>query len=154
MDNFTYAWMEYIDLGTETELGIYNNKRRSLFGSWLDFIGEEPIEKYNDTNNPNHSLYWRINPDRTVSKVDLLQISDGDNERIVAQTKFKDCNSFVSTVFLVIDHNFTRDLLATPILFETMLFGEDDDDQQRCSTYAEAEQQHLDVIFDVIQERE
>jgi hypothetical protein len=58
----------------------------------------------------------------------------------------------VSTVFLGIDHNYTREGL--PILFETMIFEcEDDNDfgpsidyEARCSTWAEAEQQHQEAI--------
>lgn len=50
----------------------------------------------------------------------------------------------VSTVFLGIDHNFLGK--GPPILFETMVFGgEHDEDQQRYSTWDEAEAGHKEV---------
>lgn len=50
----------------------------------------------------------------------------------------------VSTVFLGLDHSFGS---GPPILFETMIFGgEHDQDQWRCSTWEEAEKQHAAAI--------
>lgn len=47
----------------------------------------------------------------------------------------------ISTVFLGIDHNFSFD--GDPILFETMVFGgELDQEQKRCCTWEEAEMMH------------
>lgn len=49
----------------------------------------------------------------------------------------------VSTVFLGVDHQFGEGM---PILFETMVFGgEYDEDQERCSTYDEALKMHYRV---------
>ena len=62
-------------------------------------------------------------------------------ERIVAQTMIGTVR--VSTVFLGIDHSFT--LEGPPIVFETMIFADDDwagIDQWRYATYDEAEQGH------------
>jgi hypothetical protein len=46
----------------------------------------------------------------------------------------------ISTVFLGLDHNFFG---GKPLLFETMVFGgENDEYQNRCSTWEEAEAMH------------
>ena len=55
----------------------------------------------------------------------------------------------VSTVFLGLDHNFFRDEGSEPLLFETMIFGQIEDEteyQIRCSTWEEAEKQHEEAI--------
>jgi len=58
--------------------------------------------------------------------------------RIVEQTNIGDIK--VSTVFLGIDHSFNR---GKPILFETMIFGGDEDGyQERYSTWDEAVDGH------------
>jgi hypothetical protein len=52
---------------------------------------------------------------------------------------------FVSTVFLGLDHNFSRK--GPPLLFETMTFlDEHSVDCYRCSTWSEAEAQHRRVV--------
>jgi hypothetical protein len=54
----------------------------------------------------------------------------------------------VSTVFLVMNHNHFG---GPPILFETMVFGGPmDQEQRRCSTWAEAEAQHWEVVENAI----
>jgi len=59
-------------------------------------------------------------------------------ERHVAETQVGPV--LVSTVFLGINHSFGR---GPPLLFETMIFGMDDNDYQvRCSTWDEAENDH------------
>jgi hypothetical protein len=46
----------------------------------------------------------------------------------------------ISTVFLGLDHNFFG---GKPLLFETMVFGGDNNEyQNRCSTWEEAESMH------------
>jgi hypothetical protein len=56
----------------------------------------------------------------------------------VAQENIGDVR--VSTVFLGMDHSFGE---GPPLIFETMIFGgEHDEFQDRCSTYAEAEEMH------------
>ena len=60
-------------------------------------------------------------------------------DRHVEQTMIGDVR--VSTVFLGINHNFGR---GPPLLFETMIFGGVHDGwQERCSTWVEAEAQHV-----------
>jgi len=67
-------------------------------------------------------------------------------DRIIKQTEVND--SKVSTVFLGTNHSFNGE---PPMLFETMIFGgEHDSYQERCSTWAEAEEQHeraINLIF-------
>ena len=51
----------------------------------------------------------------------------------------------VSTVFLVFDHNFGES--GTPVLFETMVFIGDEDEQcERCCTWDEAVEQHERIV--------
>jgi len=58
--------------------------------------------------------------------------------RVVRQETFDGVT--VSTVFLSLDHNFSH---GKPLLFETMVFGGvHDQDQERCSTWEEAEAMH------------
>jgi hypothetical protein len=46
----------------------------------------------------------------------------------------------VSTVFLSLDHSWDED--GPPMIFETMLFSDGDEDMERCSTWEQAEAQH------------
>lgn len=61
--------------------------------------------------------------------------------------------SWVSTVFLGIDHGFAALLnneVAPPVLFETMVFGGPvSDEQRRCCTYDEAVEMHHQTCMDV-----
>jgi len=61
-------------------------------------------------------------------------------DRTVKETMIGDVR--ISTGFLVIDHGFFHDA-KKPILFETMVFGgELDEEQDRCCTWEEAEIMH------------
>lgn len=65
--------------------------------------------------------------------------------RRVAYTEVGDLR--VSTVFLAIDHQHGG---GSPLLFETMIFGNDHrgelEYQDRCSTWEEAEAQHKEAV--------
>lgn len=53
-------------------------------------------------------------------------------------------NVYVSTVFLGLDHSFGE---SKPLLFETMVFGGDlDSEQERYSTWKQAEKGHQQMI--------
>jgi hypothetical protein len=74
-----------------------------------------------------------------------------DNRR-VRSTWIGGGRLWVSTVFMGIDHNFHDE--GPPILFETMMFDEEMDDQRtmRCATWDEAEMQHqvmVDMALDL-----
>lgn len=63
--------------------------------------------------------------------------------RYVGKTDLPD-GSYVSTVFLGLDHNFS---IGLPILFETMVFGgKHDSYQERYSTWEEAELGHQRAV--------
>jgi hypothetical protein len=68
----------------------------------------------------------------------------GHNDRHVGRTAIGPLD--ISTVFLGLDHNFFG---GEPILFETMIFGFDDDDsyQTRCTTWEEAEMMHRAAVL-------
>ena len=63
-------------------------------------------------------------------------------ERRVAYTEFTNEVS-VSTVFLGLDHNFFG---CPPLLFETMIFGADEDYQERYATWDAAAAGHAAVV--------
>jgi hypothetical protein len=68
---------------------------------------------------------------------------DGNNRK-VASTMIG--NVRVSTVFLGLDHNFSPH--GDPLLFETMIFGgEHDQYQDRCTTWEQAEAQHVEAVL-------
>lgn len=76
-------------------------------------------------------------------------------DRRVAKTSIEP-NVFVSTVFLGLDHSFME---GRPILFETMVFGDGEEDtmMERYSTWDEAEKGHKDMIErvkEIIKKRE
>lgn len=57
----------------------------------------------------------------------------------------------ISTVFLAMDHSFGH---GPPMLFETMVFGGKlDEDQDRCSTWEQAEKMHKDMCERVRNEK-
>jgi hypothetical protein len=68
-------------------------------------------------------------------------------ERRVAKTTLSD-GKWVSTVFLGLDHNFTRK--GRPLLFETMVFPKRGDnnelDMDRYSTWSQAEKGHKKMV--------
>lgn len=67
--------------------------------------------------------------------------------RIVKQTQVGP--ALVSTVFLGLDHSFSMDPDAQPVLFETMIFGLDDEDggwMTRYCTWEEAERGHETTV--------
>lgn len=81
-------------------------------------------------------LWYKLNPDKTVETCTLEESAmDHNKNRIVMQETLVGC--LVSTIFLGFDHRYDD---GPPILFETMLFYENDMEeyQKRCSTYAEA----------------
>ena len=70
---------------------------------------------------------------------------DTDRRR-VARTQITD-DTYVSTVFLVVDHRLYGD--EKPVLFETMVFSsseECDELMSRCSTWYEAEEMHEQMV--------
>ncbi len=68
----------------------------------------------------------------------------GLNKRVVARNEFFGGEVAVSTVFLGLNHDWGG---GPPLLFETMIFGGSHADEQwRCSTYAQAEEQHKKAL--------
>lgn len=75
-----------------------------------------------------------------------------DEQRRVAKTHI-DTDEYVSTVFLGLDHNFTGE--GPPILFETMVFGgEFDEEQVRYATWDEAAEGHEQMVARLMRGRE
>lgn len=90
--------------------------------------------------------YYFLDGKRAVPTENILEWAKTfeNKGRIVAATILPD-NSRVSTVFLGLDHSFG--IGGPPILFETMIFGGPHDGyQERCSTWDEAEAQHLEAV--------
>jgi hypothetical protein len=79
-----------------------------------------------------------------VLEPDLLKWSIwmADADRIVFQTEVP--GGLVSTVFLGLDHQWGK---GPPLLFETMIFRDGETCEcERCSTWLQAEAQHLRVV--------
>lgn len=81
--------------------------------------------------------YYILESDHSVTPTDDIMVWGGfldSKERIVSQEIIG--NAKVSTVFLGLDHSFGGPI---PILFETMVFGgEFDNEQERYATWDEA----------------
>jgi len=73
-----------------------------------------------------------------------------ESDRHVAITRVFDV-AIVSTVFLGIDHNFCQLQGREPLLFETMVFWENEGgyEQDRCSTWRQAERMHARMVREV-----
>jgi hypothetical protein len=88
-----------------------------------------------------------------VPEPDLLTWAESFEhcDRHVAKTRVLDLCE-VSTIFLGIDHNWSRE--GPPVLFETMIFWGGDrsgslgdaQEQCRCCTWAEAEAMHAEAV--------
>ncbi len=72
--------------------------------------------------------------------------ADGDARRVAHTTITTDRGRVeVSTVFLVIDHSFSR--TGPPVLWESLVFGgPEDQDMRRYRSRAEAETGHVEVV--------
>lgn len=80
--------------------------------------------------------YWRLDDAGHPQPVDdiLQMMSWADEGRITDRTEIGDV--LISTVFLMIDHNFTG--MGPPVLWETMVFGGKLDGEQERYTSVEA----------------
>lgn len=89
-------------------------------------------------------VYGGIDSPEYLAATKWLWGNDSRN-RIVAQVQ--DGEIMVSTIFLGIDHAFGN---GPPVLFETMIFGEEAGDlngyQERCCTWDEAVEGHSKAV--------
>jgi hypothetical protein len=90
--------------------------------------------------------FWTLDSENNTVPCDEQEWSKiiNDPRRIVAQDYVNE--ELVSTVFLGLDHGFDSERV---LLFETMIFasGKDyDETQWRCSTWAEAIEQHAEAL--------
>jgi hypothetical protein len=91
------------------------------------------------------SDFYILDADHNLIATDVVTWAEWFNDpgnRRVAETELG--NVLISTVCLGLDHNFFG---LTPLLFETMVFVKDDGHETyRCSTWAQAEAQHAEVV--------
>lgn len=102
-----------------------------------------------------HNDRWILDGHVPVPCVDLRewgQWFEVHENRRVARTMIGERGIVVSTVFLGLDHNFGES--DVPLLFETMIFDTDDEDeyQVRTATWDEAEKAH-EVAVQIVEER-
>ncbi len=99
-------------------------------------------------------MYYLLDGHKTIPCDDIYEFGrlyEGDPEkRRVARANLPG-DIFVSTVFLGIDHGFSIDPEAQPVLFETMIFGfpeghELHDYQERYCTWEDAEEGHKRAV--------
>lgn len=93
--------------------------------------------------------FYKINDDKTTELLpEYTKLTELDFD--ISKKKVGDDNingQRVSTVFLYMDHNWSVEEDAVPILFETMIFGgEYDQEMWRYSTYAEAKAGHDRIV--------
>lgn len=92
------------------------------------------------------SDWYRLDEHRNPVRTDLFsgaRALDDIATRRVAYTELSE-HCHVSTVFLGLDHQFGQ---GPPLVFETMVFGGPcDGDQDRYSTWAEAEAGHQRIV--------
>lgn len=89
--------------------------------------------------------YYRLNDDHTVTKVDLMEWAENmetENTR-VACTDLGD-GRHIATVFLGLDHRWYRP--GPPLIFETTMYGGEDDYLVRYSTYEQALRGHQQTV--------
>lgn len=99
--------------------------------------------------------HWILDENKKVKQVDLAtwaqwyEDSIRSKARIVRQEWIGD--SWVSTVFLALDHNWTKE--GPPVLWETMVFSNRSIDQHwmfRCSgNWEQAEAMHEEMVLKV-----
>lgn len=94
--------------------------------------------------------YWILDghtPVKTDSINKWGEFFEDRKNRTVATTEIKDLETLVSTVFLGINHNFQDPSDKDPILFETMIFGGDGEDNCfRYRTWDEAFNGHWEQV--------
>lgn len=108
---------------------------------YYKLIGRLPVPLRDIYRYDKHGNIVGITTDPDTQK----EYNDAWKNRRIARTEVGPM--LVSTVFLVVDHNWSPDLNDPPILFETMIRNIDDDDyQERYSTWDEAEKGHARAI--------
>lgn len=101
------------------------------------------------------NIYYRLDEKKNVVPCSLMEFTKqfgDDSTRRVALTKLKKLT--VSTVFLGLDHNWGPED-ATPIVFETMIFGEPkfEEYEERCCTWNEALEMHETALHFIKKKR-
>ena len=91
-------------------------------------------------------MYYILDKDKNPVQATLEQFAkfcEQQGDKVVQQDKLPN-GTFVSTVFLGLDHQFGD---GPPILFETMIFGgEHDQYQERYCTWTEAVKGHRKAL--------
>ncbi len=93
--------------------------------------------------------YYMLMPDKSIKYTEDIR-DFGNNRRRrenwqVGIDNFPQIDCSVSTVFLGLDHSFSRK--GPPVLFETLISGGAmDGETRRCCTYIEAEAQHAEIV--------
>jgi hypothetical protein len=111
--------------------------RRHFASGFVPKRDDEPDQLPKDI--PQGHLFYDLVGRRVVPALDGQgpMILEDKAKRTVELTTIGDVE--ISTVFLVVNHGWGK----SPILFETMIFGGTRDmETYRCSTYAQAEEQH------------
>lgn len=98
-------------------------------------------------------MYYNMDGE-PIDDIQAMLLFRNFNDRIVAQTYIGEGldEVHVSTVLLVINHQFGN---GPPLIFETMVFGGNlDQDQYRYSTLEEAKEGHARAVLLVTKDRE
>lgn len=94
---------------------------------------------------PGHSYYKLDKNNYAIPYHTLWRPSKNLSIKHVAQDLLANETVHISTVFLSINHSHSDD--APPLIFETMVFGGiHDDEQERYTTWTEAEEGHKAMV--------
>lgn len=90
--------------------------------------------------------YYKLDENKKTIPCDLMEWSQRFEDQDGRRVEWTEIDKFdISTVFLGLDHNYFG---GRPLLFETMIFDPDGNDvyMRRCSTWEEAQGQHLSAL--------
>ncbi len=98
-------------------------------------------------------MFYKLTDDHEIEPMDDAKAwAHGRTKDNVTVDRTDIGKAQVSTVFLGIDHNFSKE--GPPILFETMVFGDErwKDEQERYCTWDEAVAGHQTMVNRVLRE--
>ena len=90
-----------------------------------------------------------LNDDNEPLETDLISgaqwFAENSDRRRVAYTELPNCQ--VSTVFLGVDHSFNG---GPPVLWETMVFGLENEFMERYTSHADALAGHAEIVAGIL----
>lgn len=93
--------------------------------------------------------WYKLDKDKNVIPIEVIEDIHLDRKDVIVKQDSLSETIMVSTVFLGLDHRMDG-IEGPPVVFETMVFGGDfDQEQERYCTYEEAKKGHERWVADV-----